>query len=874
MAAVIAITVVGLFFALEKLVQQSKEAIRHELEQAVGRAVAFDTLELSFWGPPSLAFNNVTVQDNPRFAATPFVHSRRLKVSVRWLSLLRGEPEITSLVLEEPEIQLIRDEDGNLNIFETDTLESTPHALPPLRLPATGVQANGGSLHFIDRSSDPPAELHLRDLSITLFRSEHNTIHIDIAGTLADEESKPFLVKGAIGPVTPEPDWSQSPIDLEIQVASLPRAIVSRSLAVIADRVPPYLHVSGPLEISAHLVGTIAEPRVTKATVKGALFGANFSNATLEAAVDFANDAAPDQGLIQARFDIEKVTLDQVKQVPWVGRLLPQGVVVEGVLDIHNMISGKLGALRVETTLNAQENQIRYGRWFIKPQGVRADMRLTTRFGPDEIIIEDSAGQVYNAKFSLSGSVREKPEQVVQLFVKTASVPLVGWEELLPYARGYEIDGTFAAELSLHKKSSPQDEPLLLHGRLELSDTHAISKKPGERNFESVNADFLFQGADIEIRNLQLRSGASDVALKGQLTSLSKPKLYYSLQARKLRLSDITQRSGHKNDLFHHLGSEGVAELVEGSASVKGDFSSSDGRLNEASYRNLRATLDWSPQSLKFKDVSFESLGGSVEMYGSVLADPEHQFRVRVSPTVRDVDMKQLLEVVSPNSLGAVSGRLDFDGQFTGAGEDWETVSRTLNGQGRIDLHDGAIEKFNLMQGVLASLGAVQGIRGITAAGPGFTSLVQSGQTRFSRITSTFRIEKGRLFSDDVMMTSPDYVIRSDGWLDADGRMDWEANLVLSSEFSRELSANQRNVRYLLDDRDVMSIPFRLKGRTPSLEVRPEVTQLLRFMHARAQEEKSRRTHGGKNEAAESGLWNSFRQSSDDLWNSFRQLFR
>lgn len=124
------------------------------------------------------------------------------------------------------------------------------------------------------------------------------------------------------------------------------------------------------------------------------------------------------------------------------------------------------------------------------------------------------------------------------------------------------------------------------------------------------------------------------------------------------------------------------------------------------------------------------------------------------------------------------------------------------------------------------------------------------------------------------MMTSPDYVIRSDGWLDADGRMDWEANLVLSSEFSRELSANQRNVRYLLDDRDVMSIPFRLKGRIPNLEVRPEAAQLLRFMHARAAEEKSRRTHGGKDGAAQSGLWNSFRQNSDDLWNSFRQLFR
>jgi len=873
-ALALAITGIGVFYGLDTLVRESKEAVRQELQRAVGRPVSFDALTLDLWGTPSLAVNNVTIQDDPRFAATPFVHAKQLKISVRWLSLLIGEPEITGLVLEEPEIQLIRNEYGDVNIFKPAKQAAKPTRLPPLRLPATGVQANGGSLHFIDRSSDRPEELRLRDLSVSIHRSSGDKISIDLTGALAEDEHKPFAAKGTVGPVDPTADWAKMPVDLEIEVASLPRTIVARSLALLEDKVPSYLHVSGPLEVNAHVSGSVGQPRISQVKLRGALFGATVHNTTLTADVDFSKDTAWPEGLIKAQLDLEAVTVEQLRQIPWVNRLLPTELVIKGPLNLQNTINGKLGDLVVRTALDAKNNEIRYGAWFRKPPGITAGMTVATRSNSHQIVIDESTLQIYNGKFDFSGSVTEKPEQVVRLRVQTANISLVGWQNLIPSIAGYEIDGKLKAAISFRKKSSPHDNEPALLGYLQLTDTHALSRKRGQRNLERVNADIRFQENGIEIRHLQLRSGASDVALKGQLSNLRKPVLHYSLQSTTFRLSDLTRNNAQRTDLLHYLASEGVAEFAGGLTSVKGDLSSSEGILKGAAYRNLRAKIDWTRYGLKFKGLRFEALGGNIKAYGSVLVDPKLKFRVRVTPTIKDMDMKQFLGLVSPGAVNAMSGRMDLDGQFSGAGADWPTLSQTLNGQGRMDLHDGIIANFNLVQGVLTTLDALQGIRGITSAGPKFTALVRSGQTPFESIKSTFSIEKGRVVSDDLTMTTRNYTIASDGWFDAKGRLDWRANLVLSQDFSRALSARHRNVRYLLDDQDVMSVPFHLKGKVPKVEVKPEIKQLARFMHAKVAEERGSKKASGNDPNRNSGLWNGFRQGSGDLWNNFRQLFR
>ena len=57
------------------------------------------------------------IADDPRFAATPLIQAKELKMQVRWLPLLRWKIEIKSFVLGEPEFQIIRNEGGDFNIL-------------------------------------------------------------------------------------------------------------------------------------------------------------------------------------------------------------------------------------------------------------------------------------------------------------------------------------------------------------------------------------------------------------------------------------------------------------------------------------------------------------------------------------------------------------------------------------------------------------------------------------------------------------------------------------------------------------------------------------------------------------------------------------
>ena len=96
---------------LNAFVDKNRERIREEIEKSLGRSVKFDELRLSFWGGIGLLAKRLSITEDPRFAATPFIQTKELQMQLRWLPLLLGNIEIKKFILDEPEIQIIRNED-------------------------------------------------------------------------------------------------------------------------------------------------------------------------------------------------------------------------------------------------------------------------------------------------------------------------------------------------------------------------------------------------------------------------------------------------------------------------------------------------------------------------------------------------------------------------------------------------------------------------------------------------------------------------------------------------------------------------------------------------------------------------------------------
>jgi AsmA protein len=86
---------------------------------------------------------NVTVADDPAFSAEPFLRVPSLQVNVEFLPLLWQEVRVSRLVLRAPEVTVIRDKKGRLNVTSlgpTGAREEGPtkaeqEAEPPSRRP-------------------------------------------------------------------------------------------------------------------------------------------------------------------------------------------------------------------------------------------------------------------------------------------------------------------------------------------------------------------------------------------------------------------------------------------------------------------------------------------------------------------------------------------------------------------------------------------------------------------------------------------------------------------------------------------------------------------------------------------------------------------
>lgn len=847
---------------LEAFLENRKEAIRREIANAVGRAVEFESIRLSLFRRPGslgLTMTDLRVADDPRFAAIPLIRADQFTLSLGWLSLLTGTPTISDVVLERPEIQVIRNEYGDINILVPAR---------PLKAGFASAHANGAAvrvrdakLYLVDRSSEKPEELRLHDLTATLQWSREERVRIEVAGALSEDSGRTFSVAGTVGTAAPLSEWSRNEVDLDVRVASLPQDLVTRAWTLLENHVPAYLRPSGALTLSARVTGRLDRPRVSGLEVTGALLGGTVDNARLTGGVDFSEASSWNRVLAKGRLRLGPVHLDQLRQVPWVERIVPAGLRVHEPFQVSNVFEGPLDDLTIQGTVVADDNTIQYGGWFVKAPGVAARLAVNLRLRPDRIIIDESEARLHNAAVPFAGAIVHEPEHLVQLRIQADDVPLAGWQGLIPRAADYQLDGSVSARLTLRQKSGPRTEPPTLRGTLGLANVHIVGPPGTNRAIKGLQGELAFRGDDIKIRDIQLRSGLSDLRGRGLLVNLSQPTLHYSLHSDLLNLEDVTGDPAHRAHSFSDITHEGSVELREGTVSLRGYLASTSGQAGGNAYQDLQSIVQWTPGALTVRRLFVETLGGAVHGHGSITGRNGRGFDVDLHPAVENLDANRLLALLPGYPADSVNGHLSLEGRFHGSGTDWPSFVQNLSGRGRMILNKGVLASFNPVRGVLATLDAVEGIDSIDAAGPAFLSLVRDDRTSFDSVDGRFDIHEGTVRSDGMRLLSDDYSIVGSGSMGPDRKVEMQATLVLSPAFSRDLSGRYRNVRYLFDAEGI-SLPFRLTGHIPDVSIQPDVPQLVRYMFNKLAEERPSR---GEDEGG--SLWKR-------LGRGFREMLR
>ncbi len=139
--------------------------IQAELEKKLNRHVTLGHLGLKII-PLSIAVDSVTISEAPNFQSTqPFATARNLYVSAGLLSLIRGNPEVKSIRLDEPHIELIRSAQG---VWNFSTLGNSSKA------------SSGSNELTLDELKMTEGQIAVTDQSTRQARAVYNGIDIDL----------------------------------------------------------------------------------------------------------------------------------------------------------------------------------------------------------------------------------------------------------------------------------------------------------------------------------------------------------------------------------------------------------------------------------------------------------------------------------------------------------------------------------------------------------------------------------------------------------------------------------------------------------------------------------------------------------------------
>jgi len=133
---ILLIIVAAVVFAATFDVNKYRGTIQSEIEKRLGRQVTLGDMHLSLL-PPSFRVQSLAIADDPRLRSEkPFVQAQELDVTVKLLPLLHKSVEVSSLNLQRPTVELIKNPQGVWNFASIGPTQEQNAPASPTQQPS------------------------------------------------------------------------------------------------------------------------------------------------------------------------------------------------------------------------------------------------------------------------------------------------------------------------------------------------------------------------------------------------------------------------------------------------------------------------------------------------------------------------------------------------------------------------------------------------------------------------------------------------------------------------------------------------------------------------------------------------------------------
>ncbi|MFZ0680363.1 AsmA family protein [Candidatus Binatus sp.] len=279
------------FFNLSSIVAHNEKRILARVSDALGRPVQVGKIQAQMGWGVSVEVSGLAIADDPTFSEKPFLAANDVSVDVEFFPLLRGEAKITRLELIKPDIRIVMNADGDLNV---STIGSSPedarrkaaHAPNPrvhkrsslADLSIKSLSVEDGRIYFNDLG-EKATPIHVRhlDFDVTNFNAA-SAFDVETKFAFpADDQN--VEASGKVGPLLNQGvmDASGIPVDLNLKIDSILLESV-RPLTELGSHIPAGLSIPDPISVRGTARGSIGKLAITLGTD---LTGARVAYATI-----------------------------------------------------------------------------------------------------------------------------------------------------------------------------------------------------------------------------------------------------------------------------------------------------------------------------------------------------------------------------------------------------------------------------------------------------------------------------------------------------------------------------------------------------------------------------------------------------------------
>jgi uncharacterized protein involved in outer membrane biogenesis len=784
-AVIVLILVVLLLLPFFIDINSHRAEIQAQLQERLHRPVRLGAMSMGF--PLRVQVQNVTIGEDPRFrTSVPFANVGEMDVSVKLLPLLTKSVQISSLTLNRPTIELIKDSAGVWNFASIGQAPAAPAAPAPKQAPAAPPSTGGGfsldELKIKDgqvavtdlQKHQPRAVYDHIDLKLTDF-APGKPFSLDLEAHLPGKGNETLALTGKAGPVD-QAEMLNTPFDGtlkldQVSLAAVQKFLNSSSLEgndatlsgktdlvnaggkmsakgslKIDDAVVNKVQVGYPITADFDIADDLKADVITIKTGDLKLGSTPLSiNGTLNT---HEKTAIADLNLSAKDASIE----DAARLAAAFGVAFSPNAKIKGQLSANVHAKGPTDNLALNGTVNGRNLEVTGSDI---PQAVKVpslDLTMTPQDIRSAPFTATCGATTLSGQMSISQYT--SPSPMVDATLKTVNGKV---DELLNMAKAYGVkavegmSGSGAITLDV-RATGPikHSESMTFSGSGAIQ--NAVLKTPElTQPLNLRNANLQFTQNSINLTNINASIASTTATGNIGMSNFQAPHLTFALSADRLNVTELEKLTApSKPKPAPAKKAQSSWSLVSSAQAATApqpsflDTATGSGTIaigtliyDRTTMSNVRSNVNLNHGVIQLNPLTGQVFGGQVN--GAITMDMRLQITTyAVNAKITGADANQLLTSVA-NTKDTLYGTMNASMNQTFSTPPSGDVTQTLNGPFAFTLTNGKLTKVDLVS-ELAKIGKFTGGGG--AGGKGYTSI--------SSMSGTFDVRNGVANTNDL----------------------------------------------------------------------------------------------------------------------------